>query len=247
MKPLEFNVAALSRLGAPCGLVFPGQRCASCGADVDPQGFHYLHCKGSSGHLIGRHDDVNKVCGCATKRAFGGVIAWEVPGVFGIPDSNGTVKGNQKRADFTHTHSDLPSLATYDTSITSPVCDSHVAAAQERGGAVEHRAEHKIKKHGPGAAHNGVTFTPLCFGAFGTYGKHAKDWLKSLAKRLGDADDEDDYSPDQRSFVDRTRKSVSVALQKGNARCIIYRARIDRFASGRALPPVALDWNVGAY
>ena len=65
---------------------------------------------------------------------------------------------------------------------------------------------------------------------------------------LGDADDEDEYSPDQQSFMDSTRKSISVALQRGNAQAIIARARIDRFAAGRSIPPATLaDWGLGTY
>ena len=68
-----------------------------------------------------------------------------------------------------------------------------------------------------------------------------------MARRLGDAEEEDDYTPDQAAFVDLTRKSISVALQRGNAQAIIYRAQRDRFASGRGLPPVTFaEWALGS-
>jgi len=73
--------------------------------------------------------------------------------------------------------------------------------------------------------------------------------MKTLARRLGDASEEEEYSPDQAAFVDATRKHISVALQRGNAQTIIHRARRDRFASsGRGIPPAShAEWGLGTY
>ena len=54
MAGMVFKVAMLLRLGVPCGLVCPAQRCAVCGERVDPEGHHHLVCRG--GQLIARHD-----------------------------------------------------------------------------------------------------------------------------------------------------------------------------------------------
>ena len=94
-------------------------------------------------------------------------------------------------------------------------------------------------KHQAGAEFNGVEFIPLAFEALGAWGKQARDWLSRLAKRLGDARDEEEYSIDQSAFCTATRRDVSVAIQRGNAQAIIYRSQRDRFASGRGLPPAA--------
>ena len=189
---------------------------------------HYLHCP--SGYLITKHDGVNKQCGLATKRACGGTIEWEVPGVFAIL-RGGKIHGGKKRSDFNHTHSSAPCPTAFDTSVTSPVCDSYVDAAQTQCGAAAVRAAAKIKKHGDGAAFNGVAFVPLAFEVYGAYCKEASTWLMGLCALLGDQTEEDKFTAEQLAFLDTTRRSISVVLQRGNAQTIIRRAHRDRMAS----------------
>ena len=71
-----------------------------------------------------------------------------------------------------------------------------------------------------------------------------------LCSKLGpDVDDEEQYNADQMMFMDQTRKSISIALQRGNAQAIIYRAKRDGLASGRFVPPIGSmhDWGIGRW
>ena len=72
--------------------------------------------------------------------------------------------------------------------------------------------------------------------------------MRGLCLLLGDADDEVSYSTDQAAFMDFAKKSISVALQRGNAQTIVRRASLDRFASGRSVPRCTTqDHGLGTY
>jgi hypothetical protein len=122
-----------------------------------------------------------------------------------------------------------------DVAVTHPCAASYVAAAaREALGCAALREGFKVGKYRPACSTVGIQFVPAVFETFGSCGAQFEEWFRSqvawMSERVGDRDALGGFTA--ATFSSWWQQRISVALQLGNARCIIERARRDQPQGG---------------
>ena len=176
----------------------------ACGDRVDSLGQHCFVCKRNNGKQA-RHHAINQLiqtelrrCQMPSQLEPSGVFVssqLRPDGITICPWS----KGKQLIWDFTCSHS----LSASNLRITSGETGKAAAMAEEK----------KIKKYADVPPH--LQFVPIALETMGGYGVYATQFFKDVSKRqkeiFGD-----------KSAGCKLKQRLSVELQRGNARCIMF-------------------------
>ena len=122
-----------------------------------------------------------------------------------------------------------------DIAVTHPCAASYVtSAAREALACATQREGFKTGKYGPACSSVAIEFVPAVFETYGACGPAFAEFFKSqvawMEERVGDYDAMGGFTAS--TFSSWWQQRISVALQLGNARCIIERARRDQPQGG---------------
>ena len=200
----ELRISVCLRLGLP---IFGSHMC-TCGDLIDPLGQHCFVCKRNSGKHA-RHHAINQLiqrelsrCDIPSESEPSGLFAMNQlrpDGITTVPWS----RGQQLIWDFTCTHS----LSASNLRSTSGEIGKAAAMAEEN----------KNRKYSPIPGH--LIFTPIALETLGAYGPLATRFFSEVGKRqatvLGDL-----------TAKHKLYQRVSIELQRGNARCIMFALKL---------------------
>ena len=187
-----------------------------CGKMVKKDGLHGLSCK-RNGAIIPRHDEVNNVFSLAFSSA-------AVPNILQPP---GISREDGKRVDgmtlipWGHGKSLL-----WDVTVRDTLAPSYVNESSKKSGSIAEKAERSKHNHYIKLKEN-YLFTPLAFESLGSMGPETKKFIDKLGSKMKAA------SGESRS-KDYLLQKISIAIQRGNAACILGtlgRNRVDDFYS----------------
>ena len=193
------RIAAGLRLGAP---IVRSHTCI-CGAMVTVYGHHGLSCRHGSGRHA-RHNEINNLL-C---RAFisSGTLATREPHSLCTRDGkrpDGVTQVPWKRGR----------CLAWDATCPDTYAQSHIQACSVQAGSAATVAETaKTQKYSDIIA--GVDFVPFAIETSGVWGEKALDMTKEVGRRLKDVTNE----PRSTTFL---RQRLSVAVQRGNAFCVL--------------------------
>lgn len=207
MDNTTVRIAAGLRLGAP--IVRP--HVCVCGKMVTVDGLHGLSCRHGSGRHS-RHNQVNDLL-CRAFISAGTLTTRE-------PHSLCTRDG--KRPDgVTQVPWKKGRCIAWDATCPDTFAQSHVQASSILAGSAAAAAEEKkIQKYSD--IISGVDFVPVAIETSGVWGPHALDLITELGRRIADVT----YEPRSTAFL---RQRLSVAVQRGNASCVLGSFRINDF------------------
>lgn len=185
-----------------------------CGDMVKKDGLHGLSCKLRTG-IIPRHDDVNNVFSHAFSSA----------GFPNIKQPPGISRDDGKRPDgmtlipWSHGKSLL-----WDVTIRDTLAPSYISESSKKSRSIADNAERYKHNHYRQLKEN-YLFTPLAFESLGCMGPETKKFIGKLGSLMRVA------SGEPRS-TDYLLQKISIAIQRGNAACILGtlgRNRVDDF------------------
>ena len=191
--------AAGLRLGAP--IVRP--HVCVCGKKVSSNGLHGLSCRHGSGRHS-RHNQVNELL-C---RAFisTGTLATREPHSLCTRDGkrpDGVTQVPWKRGR----------CIAWDATCPDTFAQSHIQASNVRAGSAAATAEEKkLQKYAD--IISGVDFVPVAIETSGVWGTHALDLISQVGRRIAEVT----HEPRATMFL---RQRISVAVQRGNAWCVL--------------------------
>ncbi|XP_048483467.1 uncharacterized protein LOC125489916 [Plutella xylostella] len=193
-------VAVALRLG--CDVCQP-HRCV-CGANVDVQGRHGLHCVRSAGR-ISRHHAINDI----VRRA---LISADIPAVLEPP---GLSRSDGRRPDgLTLIPWEKGRCLLWDATCVCTFAPSHVGhTAGTVGAAAEAAARQKCVKYGQLIA-GGYIFVPLAIETTGVWGEQGRQFVREIGRRLRSR------GFDYRSGAYLAQR-ISLAVQRGNAASVM--------------------------
>ena len=116
-----------------------------------------------------------------------------------------------------------------DVSITHPSCKSYASMGAKEYLAAKAREAVKHKKYDSQSSSNGAKFIPFVLETYGGFGKEALAFIKKLSKFYTELSP----TPVHESFSLLVSKSISVALQKGNALVQLAASQAARIHAGR--------------
>lgn len=203
------RIAVALRLGCQ---ICEEHRCI-CGKSVDVYGRHGLSCRYSKG-WIPRHNGVNNIFSHAFSSA-------GIPNILqpqGISRDDGKVPDGMTLIPWSRGKSLL-----WDVTIRDTLAKSYLNISSSNAGAVADLAERKKHNHYVKFKEN-YLFTPIAFESMGSVGPETKKFLISLGLLMKKA------SGESRS-LDYLLQKVSIAIQRGNAACILgtFEKRLDDF------------------
>lgn len=185
-----------------------------CGEMVKKDGLHGLSCK-KNGSTIPRHDDVNKIFSHAFSSAgFPNII--QPPG---ISRSDGKRVDGMTIIPWSHGKSLL-----WDVTVRDTLAPSYINESSKKSRSIAEKAERLKHNHYIHLKEN-YLFTPIAFESLGCMGPETKIFIEKLGLKMKAA------SGESRS-TDYLLQKVSIAIQRGNAACILGtlgRNRIDDF------------------
>lgn len=195
----SLRIAIALRLGAPICL----PHVCVCGAAVDNTGRHGLSCRKSAGRLS-RHSAVNDLI----KRA---LMSAEIPSRL---EPKSLTRNDDKRPDgLTLTPWSSGRCLAWDFTCPDTMAPSHLNTAVSRQGAVASEAEDK-KRSKYASISSTYCFVPVAIETLGAFGQDADDFVCELGRRIAVV------TGDQRA-TDFLRQRISVAVQRGNAACVL--------------------------
>ena len=195
---VEWKIAAQLRVHATL-LAMPDVRCR-CGAQVVSAHMadHAFLCRKLTGYTaIHRHDGlVIAIMRCLRRHGF--LVS---RALVGMHEDN-------RKTDFLITAPAMGGRLSVDVSITHPGAQTTVArAATVPGHAAQQREIAKEEKHGAACRANGYVFKPWVFESFGRWGQCVTHDLETL----------EDNAADPLLFRADMRRTVAMAIQRGNA------------------------------
>jgi len=193
------RISAGLRLGAP--VVRP--HICVCGAMVTSDGHHGLSCRRGSGRHS-RHNQINDLL-C---RAF------VSSGTSATREPQGLCTGNGKRPDgVTQIPWSRGRCLAWDATCPNTFAESHVQASGTRAGSAAEAAEvSKAQKYADITA--GVDFVPVAIETSGTWGEQGFHLIREIGRRIAEVT----HEPRATLFL---RQRLSVAIQRGNAVCVM--------------------------
>ena len=193
------RIAVALRLGAH--VVHP-HTCA-CGAPVESNGFHGLHCKLSAGRQS-RHANVNELL----QRAF--VSA----GVAAVREPTGLCASDNRRPDgVTLVPWGHGKCLVWDFTCPDTLAPSHTSTTSTTAGAAANSAE-AAKSAKYTDLSNNYEVAPIAIETLGVWGQAGRRLIQALGSRIAAATKE----PRACAFL---RQRVAIAVQRGNAAAVL--------------------------
>ena len=198
LDPMTLKIACGLRLGST--LCHPFQ--CICGKMVDPNGRHGLACRKQLGRWS-RHTEVNHLI----KRA---LVQAKIPAT--LEPTNLSILDGRRPDGLTFLSWKQGKPLTWDFTCADTLCDTYVKrSARCAGSAAEFREEEKSKHYKDLTNYH---FVPVAVETFGAWGSRGWKLVKEIGRKMCDVTGE------KRSAF-YLFQSISVAVQRGNAACII--------------------------
>jgi len=200
------------------GLRLGSQLCeeheCTCGVIVKKDGLHGLSCKKKIG-IIPRHDEVNKVF----------CHAFSSAGIPNIIQPPGISRNDGKRPDgMTLIPWSQGKSLLWDVTIRDTLAPSYISESSKKARSIADKAERFKHNHYIDLKEN-YLFTPIAFETLGCMGPETKKFIGKLGSLMKAA------SGESRS-KDFLLQKISIAIQRGNAACILAtlgKSRVDEF------------------
>ena len=198
LDPMSLKIACGLRLGST---ICHPHTCI-CGGAVESNGRHGLACKKQMGRRS-RHDEVNKLI----KRA---LVQAKIPLVL---EPSNLSRDDGKRPDgLSLTTWKSGKCLIWDFSCADSLCSTYVkSSSKQAGAAAEQRESLKIAKY---SSLKNYHFIPCAIETFGSWGSKSLKFIKEIGKKMSEVTGE------KRSTFFLSQ-SISIAIQRGNAACII--------------------------
>ena len=205
MDNATIRIATSLRLGAP--VVRP--HVCVCGATVTVDGHHGLSCRHGSGRHS-RHNQVNDLLA----RAFIST------GTLTTREPHSLCTNNGKRPDgVTQVPWKRGRCLAWDATCPDTFAVSHLQSSSSQAGSAAATAE-LTKRQKYADIINSVEFVPVAIETSGVWGKEAWDLVADVGRRIATVT----HEPRSTTFL---RQRLSVAVQRGNACCILGTFRSD--------------------
>jgi hypothetical protein len=199
MDNATIRIATSLRLGAP--VVRP--HVCVCGVTVTVDGYHGLSCRHGSGRHS-RHNQLNDLLA----RAFINT------GTLTTREPHSLCTNSGKRPDgMTQVPWKRGRCLAWDATCPDTFAVSHVQSSSTQAGSAAAAAESK-KTQKYADIINSVDFVPVAIETSGAWGQHAMDLVSDIGRRLAAVT----HEPRSTLFL---RQRLSVAVQRGNACCIL--------------------------
>jgi hypothetical protein len=193
------RIAVALRLGSD---VCEEYKC-ECGEEVNKKGRHGLSCKKAGGRLS-RHGEINKIISKALSSA-GYPNILEPPGISRVdgkrPDGMTLVPWHSGRS------------LLWDVTIGDTLALSYVSMSSNLVASVAEQAERRKHNHYADLKEH-HHFTPIAFETLGAMGSDTEDFIKILGKLIFE-------STGERKAREYLLQRISIAIQRGNAACIL--------------------------
>ena len=198
LDPMSLKIACGLRLGST--ICHP--HTCKCGGAVESNGRHGLACKKQMGRRS-RHDEVNKLI----KRA---LVQAKIPSV--LEPSNLSREDGKRPDGLSLTTWKAGKCLIWDFSCADSLCSTYVkSSSKQAGAAAEQRENLKIVKY---SSLKNYHFIPCAIETYGAWGSKSLKFLKEIGKKLSEVTGEK-----KSTFF--LSQSISVAIQRGNAACIL--------------------------
>ena len=244
---LEFRVCSRLRLRIPLGLGGQNSRCRNqrsgdpievdapgsgrgeCSQQLDADGFHALTCR-VGGLVIRRHHSLRDVFAWIG-RAAGYNCATEVfepAWTRARTNAQGEVEVEQARLDNRFSGPPSDPLVYGDVVVTHPEGSAWLhAAADSDGAAAAGAADGKHRRY-PAWLLPGGRLVPFAVETFGRWGSEALEWLRGAVDAVAESDPQVAAAGHwgKVALLNAWHTRLSVALQKGNAACLLQAGRI---------------------
>ena len=247
LTDLEYKVCSRLRLRIPLHLEGAGKRCKNqrggnppggaepaapggeCSKPLDADGFHALVCQ-VGGLVIRRHHSLRDAFAWIGQQAGYAVRTevYEPAWTRARTNADGDLELDQARLDNRFEGPPSDPLIYGDVVVTHPEGSACLhAAANEDGAAAAKAADGKHRRY-PAWALPGGRLIPFSVETFGRWGKEALDFLR------GSADAVAEQNPQvaclghwgKVALLNAWHTRLSVALQKGNAKCLLQAGRV---------------------
>ena len=207
LRPQEFRIATLYRLGAP---IFKGDGpCTACRAESDQYGDHAISC-GWEGERIARHNSLRDALYHTAVCASLGPVREEraiLPGT------------NAKPADLLIPNWSAGKAVAMDVTVINPLQLALLArSAEAPGHSLSVAFNRKYTQYGEACLDQGIVFAPLPVETFGGWHESAANHIKRLGKALGRSTGQDEGETTRHLF-----QRLSVLLVRGNVSLLINR------------------------
>lgn len=225
------------RSGSPTEEDAPGTAGAECRQALDADGFHALTCK-VGGLVIRRHHAIRDVFAWIG-RAAGFVSATEVhepAWTRAWTNARGEVVVEQARLDCRFSGPPADPLVYGDVVVTHPESSAWLHTAADGDGAAAAGAADGKHRRYPAWALPGGRLVPLSVETFGRWGTEALDFLRGAVDAVAELDPQVAAAGHwgKVGLLNAWHARLSVALQKGNAACILQAGRVRGSADFRA-------------
>lgn len=208
------NNAARIAVGLRLGCQLCEEHKCICGDIVGTDGLHGLSCPNSGGWIY-RHDDMNRTFAHAISSA-GFPTILQPPG---ISRDDGKRPDGMTLTPWSHGKSLL-----WDVTVRNTLAHSYINESSKKACSVADKAERYKHNHYILLKENHL-FTPIAFESLGCMGPETRIFIKKLGSLMKKA------SGEPRS-MDYLLQKLSIAIQRGNAACILGtlgKNRIDDF------------------
>ena len=195
----SLRIAVALRLGAKLNDAYT----CICGIAVENSATHGLDCRRAIGKHA-RHSEANQIIHRALSAA----------GVPSLLEPVGMCRDDGKRPDGATV---IPwkqgKCLVWDFTCVNTIARSHISSAASQAGTPSSTAEAK-KRNKYSSLSGEYYFTPIALETLGPWGAEADKFIRELGQRLSAVTDD----PRSTSFL---RQKLSVAVQRGNAACIL--------------------------
>jgi hypothetical protein len=245
LEPAEFRTALRFRLGMEQPAIFTSCPCA-CGhcPTPDAQGNHYVCCTRKGNHIKTRHDRI--VMHFAQMLRTAGAITRTT----GLSDTLAHRDGRTGRKlvpdAVALTWEDDGRDTCFDLAVTHPAAASYVHNASTSSlHSADLRETMKNNKYLDACRCEGMAFQPLVLETYGAVGQGAEKTIKKAVALIKTKLPEDALSKlgvntwTASSFHLHFLQRIAIALQRGNAKCILKRAARDFRIAGRPEAPTS--------
>ena len=244
---LEYRVCSRLRLRVPLGLGGQGDRCRNqrsgdpaeeaprgaaggeCLKHLDADGFHALTCR-VGGLVIRRHNTLRDVFAWIGRVA-GYVVSTEVyepAWTRARTNARGELEVEQARLDCRFGGPPSDPLVYGDVVVTHPEGSAWLhSAADTDGAAASGAADGKHRRYPPWALPGG-RLVPFAVETLGRWGAEASDWLRGAVDAVAEVDPQVAAAGHwgKVALLNAWHARLSVALQKGNAACLLQAGRV---------------------
>ena len=201
LNPMSLKIAISLRLGSP--LCHPYQ--CICGVMVQPNGRHGLACKKQLGRRS-RHDECNKLIKRALDQA-------KIPSMLEPPGLTRSSTDKKRPDGLTLTTWQNGKSLIWDFTCADTLCDSYVRkSSKEPCSAAESRENKKVEKYKELAEN--YHFIPVGAETYGSLGPQGSKFLKDIGRKIKEVTGE-------KLSTFFLMQSISMAIQRGNAQCVI--------------------------